>query len=255
VSHSNTPDWIEKAIAENPGKEIFPVEQDGKRHWIKFGRPTGSSMVHALGFRLTALPFLRPVQRKDTIETTAFEAGKLQRLHEKNLPVPTVILRTERYFVMDDTGESLAKLLKRADERETDRWLHQVVEVLAAIHRADEYHGASQIRNFTLDKSEKVSVIDFEESFEEDADPKALQFRDLFLLLYSLHRQKTDTDYPALLKYYMEQSGNEDFGEELNRLYDRFRWLAKLVGSEKVRLRLGSDADIIHRLFESIRGK
>ena len=247
------PEWIEKAIAENPGRDIFPVEREGRRYWIKFGRPTGSSGIHALGYRLSALPFLRPVQVKDALQATAFEAGKLQRLHGKGVPVPQVLWQSEKYFVMGDTGESLAKLLKSTGAKETERRLLQVVEVLSALHLTGEYHGASQIRNFTLDEKERVSVIDFEESFEESADLKALQFRDLFLLLYSLHRQKTEADYPALLRNYMESSGNREFEGELHRLYERFRWLAKLVAVEGVRKRMGSDADILHRLFQSLK--
>lgn len=251
---TNRPDWIEEALRAQPDKEIFSVEHAGERYWIKKGRPTGSKGIHALGYRLTGLPFLRPVEKKSAAQAAAFEAAKLQRLHAKGLDVPEVVYSEEGIFAMRDTGEGLAERLKQVDRLTADRWLSGVVEVLASLHRAGEYHGASQIRNFTVDDAGKVSVIDFEESFEEGADLRALQFRDLFLLLYSLHRQKNETDYPALLREYMERSGNRDFAEELAALYRRFRPLAALVAIEGVRRRLGSDAEILHRLFESLRG-
>jgi tRNA A-37 threonylcarbamoyl transferase component Bud32 len=193
------------------------------------------------------------VERKSAEAAAAWEAEKLRRLAEKGLPVPEILVEGEGFFVMTDRGEGLAGLLKRAEAELAKRWLEGVVDALAALHRAGEYHGASQIRNFVLDGDEGVGIIDFEESFPADSDLKALQFRDLFLLLYSLHRQKQEADYPVLLRRYMAASGNESFEEELRALYHRFRWLAKLVEPERVRRRLGSDAEILHRLFESIR--
>jgi len=247
------PQWVIEADLAHEGEEIFPLERGGRRYWFKRGRPTGSTAIHALGYRLTGLPFLRPVEKKTARQAARWEADKLERLRELGIPVPELIARGEGYFLMSDRGESLAKLLKKASPHESDRLLEGAVQSLAALHRAGEYHGASQIRNFVADKEGKVSIIDFEESFDEGSDLKALQFRDLFLLLYSLHRQKHSTDYPALLGKYMEASGNREFAGELKALYNRFRWLAKLVEREGIRRRLGSDAEIIHRLFESLR--
>jgi tRNA A-37 threonylcarbamoyl transferase component Bud32 len=247
------PQWIVEADLAHKGDEIFPLDRAGRRYWFKRGRPTGSTAVHALGYRLTGLPFLRPVERKSASEAAAWEAAKLRHLAEKGLPVPAVVAEGEGFFVMEDRGEGLSGLLKRAEPATAGHWLEGVADALAALHRAGEYHGASQIRNFVLDAGEEVGIIDFEESFPADSDPKALQFRDLFLLLYSLHRQKQEADYPALLRRYMNASGNESFEEELRALYHRFRWLAKLVEPERVRRRLGRDAEILHRLFESIK--
>jgi len=253
--NTDRPEWIETALRSHSEKEIFSVEHSGERYWIKKGRPTGSKGIHALGYHITGLPFLRPVERKSAVQAAVFEAEKLRRLRALGLPVPEVVWSGKGCFAMRDTGEGLSGKLKRADRQTGERWLGGVVEALASLHRQGEYHGASQIRNFTVDESGAVSVIDFEESFEAGADLKALQFRDLFLLLYSLHRQRHETDYPALLEEYMERSGNREFAEELHTLYRRFRPLAALVAIEGVRRRLGSDAEILHRLFESIRGE
>ncbi len=249
------PEWIDRALQEHGEREVFPIDEGGKRYWLKRGRPTGSTVIHSLGYRLTGLPFLRPVERKNAAESTRYEAGKLRQLREKGLPVPSVVWEEDAFFVMEDRGESLAPRLKRMAEEEAKPRLHKVVEVLAKLHRSGEYHGASQIRNFTLAENGELSLIDFEESFPSGTPLKALQFRDLFLLLYSLHRQRQKADYPALLRHYMEESGNREFAEELHGLYDRFRWLAAVVGNERVRKRLGSDAEILHRLFESLRGE
>ncbi|WP_457606762.1 hypothetical protein [Nitratifractor sp.] len=254
IEKSGTSRWIHSLLESKTDKEIFPVEHEGKKYWIKRGRPTGSTRIHALGYRLTSLPFLRPVEVKSASEAAAFEAEKLLRLREKGLPVPQVVHREEGLFVMTDTGGNLSALLKGSDASTVEPRLGLVVDALAALHRSGEYHGASQIRNFTLSGDERVSIIDFEESFEADAELEALQFRDLFLLLYSLHRQKTDADFPLLLERYMERSGNRGFDEELRELYRRFRWLAKIVEVEGIRRRLGSDAEILHRLFESLKG-
>jgi tRNA A-37 threonylcarbamoyl transferase component Bud32 len=248
------PRWVVEADLAHEKEEIFPLERGGRRYWFKRGRATGSTAIHDLGYRLTGLPFLRPVERKSAPEAAAWEAEKLRRLGEEGLPVPEVIAEGEGFFVMSDRGEGLAGKLKRAGREEGDRWLAGVVDALAALHRAGEYHGASQIRNFVLNDAGEVGIIDFEESFDAGSELRALQFRDLFLLLYSLHRQKHATDYPALLERYMERSGNREFAGELHGLYRRFRWLAKLMEPEGVRRRLGSDAEILHRLFESLKG-
>jgi len=248
-----TPQWIVEADLAHEREEIFPLERGGRRYWFKRGRPTGSTAIHALGYRLTGLPFLRPVERKDAVEAAAWEAEKLRRLEAKGLAVPSVVAEGEAFFVMTDRGGELAEKLKHADRETADRWLNGVVGALAALHRVGEYHGASQIRNFVLSNEDEVGIIDFEESFDAASELRALQFRDLFLLLYSLHRQKHVTDYPALLERYMQESGNREFAGELHALYRRFRWLAKLVEPEAVRRRLGSDAEILHRLFESLR--
>jgi len=205
---NEVPGWILEADRVYPQEEIFPVSHAGERYWFKRGRPTGSTALHALGYRLTKLPFLRPVERKSASEAAAREAEKLRRLAHKGLPVPEVIAEGEGFFVMSDRGGELARKLKRADREEGDRWLAGVVDALAALHRAGEYHGASQIRNFVLNEKEEAGIIDFEESFDAQSDLEALQFRDLFLLLYSLHRQRHETDYPALLERYMQRSGN-----------------------------------------------
>lgn len=254
MAERKRPEWIGRALLEEPDKEVFAVEEAGTRYWIKKGRKTGSTAIHSLGYRLTGLPFLHPVERKDPLQSARFEAKKLRRLKAKGVPVPAVVWEGEGLFVMEDRGESLAPRLKRERRKEAEPRLHRVAESLAQLHRAGEYHGASQIRNFTLSKEGEVSLIDFEESFSEETPLEALQFRDLFLLLYSLHRQRQEADYPILLQRYMERSGNENFAEELQRLYGRFRWLAAIVGIEGVRRRLGSDAEILHRLFESLKG-
>ncbi len=253
MAERKRPEWIGRALQEHPDREVFTVKEGEKRYWLKKGRATGSTAIHSLGYRLTKLPFLRPVERKEASQSARFEAEKLRRLGAKGLPVPAVVWEEEGFFVMEDRGESLAPRLKRVERTEAEPWLQQVAGALARLHRAGEYHGASQIRNFTLSEDGAVSLIDFEESFPEDTSLEALQFRDLFLLLYSLHRQKQEADYPALLQHYMERSGNESFAEDLHRLYARFRWLAAIVGVEGVRRRLGSDAQILHRLFESLK--
>ncbi len=247
------PSWIDEAIAQNAGREIFRWEADGKRYWIKHGRPTGSTKIHALGYRVSGLPFLHPVEAKDPRQSVRFEAQKLQRLHEAGLPVPSVCWTFPDFFIMEDRGESLADRLKTALSDEREILLGECIDALGALHRAGEYHGASQVRNFVLDKSGNVSIIDFEESFPSTASLRSLQFRDLFLLLYSLHRQRTETDYPRLIERYMRSSGNDDFVLELHRLYRRFSWIARLIAVDGIRHRLGSDAEILHRLFESIR--
>lgn len=247
------PSWIDEAIAQNAGREIFRWEADGKRYWIKHGRPTGSTKIHALGYRVSGLPFLHPVEAKDPRQSVRFEAQKLQRLHEAGLPVPSVCWTFPDFFIMEDRGESLADRLKTALSDEREILLGECIDALGALHRAGEYHGASQVRNFVLDKSANVSIIDFEESFPSTASLRSLQFRDLFLLLYSLHRQRTETDYPRLIERYMRSSGNDDFALELHRLYRRFSWIARLIAVDGIRHRLGSDAEILHRLFESIR--
>ncbi|GAB1464772.1 hypothetical protein MASR2M54_02720 [Aliarcobacter cryaerophilus] len=60
-----------------------------------------------------------------------------------------------------------------------------MILVLSKIHNFSQFHGGSQLRNFTF-KDDKVFVLDFEESFETDVDIKTLQYRDFLLFCYHL---------------------------------------------------------------------
>lgn len=252
----NCTNEIEKKILSlRDKKEVFPIEIDSEERqvWVKFGRPTGSNYFYKIGYKLLKFPFLRPVQKKSATQSIQFEANKLQRLYKKALRVPRVICLEDDYFIMSDTGESISNIIKsKKDKRDIEPLIWQSVELLSLLHNQNEYHGASQIRNFTVSRTNFVYIIDFEESFEDESNLKALQFRDIFLLLYSLHRQRVELNYLELFTHYTTRSNNQEFLEQMESLYLRFNWLIKFMGVSWVQKRLGSDAKILYNLFKSL---
>jgi len=55
-----------------------------------------------------------------------------------------------------------------------------------------------------------------------------------------------------MIDIYMQNSGNSDFAKELQKLHSRISLLATVLKKERIRKMFGSDAEILHRLFESI---
>ncbi len=243
---------IDEKVDRQVSLEIFSIDHDGKRYWVKRSRATGSGAMHRFGYAILKMSIMAPAARKSRQEAQRFEAEKLERLYECGIAVPKVVIKKDDYFVMEDRGESLAPILKHSGAKETDALTGKTVASLGTLHKKGFYHGASQIRNFTRHSDGEIYIIDFEESFSQNVDIKSLQLRDLFLLLYSLHRQRCEIDYKKLIEEYMRFSGNNDFASELRKIYKKLSLPAKLLKNDKIRRMLGSDAEILHRLFESI---
>lgn len=234
-------------------KEVFSFEFKGKRYWIKRARRSGSNLAHHLAWKITKIPLLIPVEAKTPEETLEFEAQKLKRLKSLGVLVPSVESIEKEFFVMEDSGKSVRHHLREAKSSKERQIIYKkLFEAIALLHKADEYHGASQIRNFTY-KDDRVYIIDFEESFSKDIDIKILQFRDIFLLLFSLAKDRFDIDYREYLLYYSKVSGNSEIFDRLRDFISRVEFIEKIIGFKPLYGVLDKDTKALYRLIGELK--
>ena len=241
-----------EASKARPDREVFSFEHGGERYWLKRGRATGSNPLHRLAWKLTKLPLLVPVARQKPSEALRHESSKLQRLEKNGIPVAHVLLVTDTYFVMSDSGPSVRSLLRRGRVDDPAALCEELFELLGRLHSLGEYHGGSQIRNFTY-RDGVMRFIDFEENFPETIPLETLQFRDLFLLLFSLAKDSYPVDYRALVDLYSRSSGNDWAVPELKAFADRMKRMEKIVSFPPIWNFLDKDSKATYRLIQELK--
>lgn len=195
------------AFATKPNQIVRHFEFQGEKFWVKRPRQTGARGVHRLAYKIFGHPLLVPPLGQSPQQALAHEVGKLLRLQEKGINVPCVVAKNHEMFVLEDGGASVLYAIRKQKVSDVLGLLEKVVVVLAALHVKGEFHGGAQIKNFTC-KEEKVFAIDFEEAFDGQIPLGDLQFRDLFLFLFSLAKHDVETDYVKLISLYEEHTNN-----------------------------------------------
>ena len=241
-----------EASEARPDREIFSFEHEGERYWLKRARATGSNPLHHLAWRVTKLPLLVPVARQKPADALRHESGKLQRLEKIGIPVPRVVLVTEEYFVMNDSGPSAHAVLREGGIEDPIILYEELFRQLGRLHSFGEYHGGSQVRNFTY-RNDTLHFIDFEENFPETIPIETLQFRDLFLLLFSLVKDRHPADYRVLVDLYTQSSGNDWAVTELKAFADRMKKMEKIVSAPPIWKLLDKDSKATYRLIQELK--
>ena len=241
-----------EAAQARPKKEVLAFEHEGKRFWLKRGRRTGSNLLHRAAWRLSRLSLLTPVKRQAPRAALQHESRKLQRLKEQGIPVPEVYLVTDDFFVMEDAGESFNSVIKSGKLLPTEENYGLLFRHLGELHRTGEYHGGSQIRNFTY-RDGHVCFIDFEENFAEGTPLETLQFRDLFLLLFSLAKDSHPVNYAAMADLYAETSDNGWARERLRHFAEKTAPLEKLIALPPLWRVLDKDTKATYRLIGELK--
>jgi len=235
-----------------PKLEIFKKSFDGRDLWVKFARPTGSNIFHRFIYKLTKNPILIPVKTKSSLETLQYEVKKLKDLNSKSIQVPLITHNNNDFFVLEDCGKSVHEQIKYGLTANIDELLIKTIDELAKLHNINEYHGASQIKNFTYDNS-KVYLIDFEESFDDMQDLKTLQFRDLFLFMFSVAKYNVDVDYIKLIQLYIDKTDNRDFFDRFSKLVASVSFLMKIVEVKFIWKILDNDTKSIYKLLKRLQ--
>ena len=241
-----------KASRMQPKREVFSFEYQGKCYWLKRSRATGSNLLHHAAWRLSGLPLLTPVKRQSPHAALQHESRKLRRLGEKGINVPKVFLVTESFFVMEDTGKNFPAVIRDGLLEEGPQSYAPLFRQLGHLHRSGEYHGGSQLRNFTY-RDGCVSLIDFEENFGENIPLETLQFRDLFLLLFSLAKDRHPVDYAAMTDLYAETSGNDWAREHLRQFAEKVAPLGKIIAFPPLWKLLDKDTKATYRLIGELQ--
>jgi len=240
------------AAAQNPKKEVFPFSYAEERFWLKRARSTGSNLLHHAAWRITGLPLLIPVKRQNPLEALRHESEKLLRLRRQGFPVPKVLWVTEEFFVMEDSGPSVPNALKSGTLPVEEKSYFRLFELLALLHRSGEYHGGPQLRNFTY-REGRFHCIDFEENFEPNIPLETLQLRDLFLLLFSLAKDRHPVNYSRMLHRYEKVFGHEGAREALRQFARSLGPLERIVGFPPLFRLLDKDTRATYRLIQTLK--
>jgi len=243
---------IKNYIDQNPKSEIFSLNNEGKQVWVKRARKTGSNLLHRLVYSLSKNPILTPVEKKIPQQALAFESSKLKMLAELDIPVPKVLDVAEAYFVIEDCGPTVHSLLKYTSYENPQALIEQTLQALALLHKSGHYHGGSQIKNFTF-KEGTIYFIDFEESFTKDVVLEDLQFRDLFLFLFSISKLKIDVDYKVLIEQYIKLTGYNEVIYKFHTLADSASWLMKIAENKTIWKILDRDTQSVYRLLTQLK--
>ena len=177
---------IAKKEYEKSNNDILPFIFEEKQYWLKKARATKPDKIQKFFYKLFPFELLIPPIVKSSKEALDFEVSKLEKFYSLGINVPIIAYKCEDFFVLEDSGNSVNAYLRNKDISE-DRFyffVDKLIFELSKIHNFSQFHGGSQLRNFTF-KDDKVFVLDFEESFETDVDIKTLQYRDFLLFLLS----------------------------------------------------------------------
>jgi len=235
--------------------EVFPLEYEGQKVWVKKARKTKSSLVQKFYYNILRFDVIIPVEEKTAEQTISYEVAKIKKLQSLEIATPKVLLKEKDYFVLQDVGIPIHFLIKEkgTPQEKIYYYLDLTVKLLAKIHRCGEYHGGAQTRNFTY-LNGVVYAIDLEESFVEE-NIKNLQYRDLLLFLLSLTKIKSESilDYERVIQQYIALSGNEEFVKRLKKLANQMSFFVWLSDRQAIQKRIGSDVKDFFQLMKVLR--
>ena len=248
----------ELAIIESKSNknEVFSLNYNNKKIWVKKARATLSSNLHKFYYTLFPFEVLLPVKQKTATEAILFESNKLIKFKSLGINTPNVLGVNNDFFAIEDCGKTIYSHIKSKDISEERMYflIDKIIETLALIHNNNEYHGGAQCRNFTL-CDEKIYVIDLEDSFDENIDLKLLQFRDLLLLLLSLAKKNVryTVDYEYVINKYVKLTNNLEFIPKFKKLANKISFIITLSKIEFINNLMGKDVKGFLKLFETLR--
>jgi tRNA A-37 threonylcarbamoyl transferase component Bud32 len=237
--------------------DIFPFNFEEKHYWLKKARATKPDKLQEFFYKFFPFELLIPPLKKDENEALEFESSKLQEFYELGINVPKIVVKKEKYFVLEDSGKSVNAILRDKNISSEDFYFYVdlILIQLSKIHNFGYFHGGSQLRNFTF-KDDKVFVLDFEESFETDVDIKTLQYRDFLLFLLSFIKIKETNfkiDYEKIINKYCELTNNIEFKQKLIRFSKKLRFFLWLYEKDFIKKIVGSDVKYFFEFIQVLR--
>ena len=235
--------------------DIFSIEYNAQKYWVKKARGTFSSTLHKLYYKLFPFEVLIPVETKSGEVTIAYETSKLDVFRQEGIFTPQIMFKNEVFFILEDCGKSVNSYIRKRDisEEKMYYYLDLLITQLADIHNHNLFHGGAQARNFTY-KEGKVYAIDLEDSFE-NIELDILQFRDFLLFLLSLTKTRAnfDLDYNFIIEKYIALTGKTDLKKRLKTLANKISFLVELSQIKWINRFLGSDVKGFFKLFTLLK--
>ncbi|QKF59863.1 hypothetical protein [Aliarcobacter lanthieri] len=245
---------LAKREFENSDKEIFPFIFEEKQYWLKKARATKPNNIQKIFYKFFPFELLIPSLYKTPKEALEFESSKLKEFKTLGINVPNIVYKCEDFFVLEDSGETIDAFFryKNINENEFYIILDKLILELSKIHNLNQFHGGSQIRNFTY-KEERIYVLDFEESYYENIDIKSLQYRDFLLFILSfikIKESRIKVNFYYIIEKYLEFTDNKDFIIRLNKFAKKISFIIWFANRKFIKKLLGSDLIYFLDLFE-----
>ncbi len=236
-------------------KDIFCVEFEAKKYWVKRARATKPSKIHQFFYAFLPFELLIVGEYKTPKDALAHEVKKMQKLRYLGINIPTIIYNCEDFFVLNHTGENLHELFKNGDLSDEEFYVlvNKSLEMLARLHSLNLYHGGAQSRNFTF-KNDEVFMIDFEESFSKNISKENLKFRDFLLYLLSFTKIKNrKIDYGYIINFYISLTDDKIIMNKLAKLSRLLKPLLFLSKFNLINQYLGKDVKNFIVLLEQLK--
>ncbi len=237
--------------------EIFSFEYKENKYWLKKARATKSNLIHKMFYKISSFDVVFPVEEKSASDALEYETSKIERFRKLGINTPEIIYRDSRFFILKDAGKMVNSYIRKRDIKKEKMYyfIDAMLTELSKIHKANEFHGGAQSRNFTY-KNGVVSAIDLEDSFDKNVDIKTLQFRDFFIFLLSLTKTRAsfEIDYEYVIRKYIELCPfNNDFYQRLKILADKLSIFITLSQYSFIKKILGRDGNGFFKLFLALK--
>lgn len=235
--------------------EIFPIEFENQKYWLKRARQTKPNKIQKFFYRLFPVELLIPSLGKTAFEALQYETSKLEKFRSLGINTPKVVYKCDNFFVLEDCGKTVHSLIrKNISEEAFYYYVDLMLEELTKIHKNGFFHGGAQTRNFTY-KEKKIYIIDLEESFDSTIDVETLKFRDFLLFLLSFVKIKADfeVDYMYVIDKYMNLTGNTNIKDKLKKMANKISFFIYLSEVKIFQNILGSDIKSFFKLFKILK--
>jgi tRNA A-37 threonylcarbamoyl transferase component Bud32 len=241
-------------LPKNGDRRTFSFVYDGKKLWVKQPERGEENFWHhllSLFSKLLNNNFFRPTVVTDSKASLAYEAKRLKVMKTNGIPVPDVLLESDDYIVLEDTGRVLSDLLNDSSFplQEKEKIMVQLSSALASMHNKGFYHSRPALRDISYKEGE-IYFMDFEENLENTLSTNEAIIRDGFLYVHTLYRKLHNPDLILIgLKNY-HSSLQTDLWDNLIREGKRYRITYTL---RLLRPILGKDAIAIYRTLTYFR--
>lgn len=235
--------------------EIFSIEFENKKYWLKRARETKPNKIQKFFYKFFSFELLIPSLAKTAFETLTYETTKLQNFKNLGINTPTIAYKCDDFFVLEDCGRTMHSLIrKNISEEAFYNYVDLILEELSKIHKNGLFHGGAQTRNFTY-KDGQIFIIDLEESFDSSINIETLQFRDFLLFLLSFIKIKSnfEIDYEYIINKYMDLTENINTKQRLKKMANKISFLIYLSELKIFQNILGSDVKSFFKLFKILK--
>ena len=207
----NLKQYVNKILKNHHDERVFSFEFDGHKFWLKRIEKSIEGS------------FLTKIFKPNPYRSFAAEIKKLEILNEANAPAPKLVLKSDEFFVIEDVGESVARLFKYStDEKFKHEILLKAARALAGLHALNFAHGRPALRDI------EIKFLDFESKFFSD-DLELRKCRDLLVFIHELYRQKISNELvKEAIDEYVKANGSEIYERSL-RLIVKFKPLYYLL--------------------------